>query len=257
MARPLLLDLFCCAGGAAAGYAAAGFDVVGVDIADRPRYPYRFVHADALSFLDTLLDRGGVEAFTLIHTSPPCQDGCALTAGTNRAMGWGREHVQLIPALRRLLDRTGLPYVIEQPDGTAPVRKDITLCGEMFGLGVLRHRNFELSGWTTTRPVHVRHRGRVRGWRHGVYHDGPYVAAYGNGGGKATVAEMQTAMGIDWTDVREELTEAIPPAYTEWLGRAFLAATGRATGPRRTAGFTAQGSELAGVDRKFSGGRAA
>ncbi|MCO8276510.1 DNA methylase [Actinoplanes sp. TRM 88003] len=234
MARPLLLDLFCCAGGAAGGYAAAGFDVIGVDIVDRPRYPYRFVRADALSFLDDLLARDTVHAFTLIHTSPPCQEGCALTQGTNRAMGWGREHTQLIPALRARLDRAGLPYVIEQPTGTAPVRKDVILCGEMFGLGVIRHRNFELGGWTVARPAHVAHRGRVRGWRHGVYHDGPYVAAYGAGGGKASIAEMQTAMGIDWTDVREELTEAIPPAYTEWLGRAFLAGSNRAGRPGAT-----------------------
>lgn len=235
MARPLLLDLFCCAGGAAAGYTAAGFDVLGVDIVDRPRYPFGFVRADALSYLDILLTGGGIRAFSLVHASPPCQADCALTRGTNRAMGWGREHVQLIPALRARLERTGLPYVIEQPTGKAPVRKDVTLCGEMFGLGVIRHRNFELGGWTAPRPAHVPHRGRVRGWRHGVYHDGPYVAAYGDGGGKATEAEMQTAMGIGWTDVREELTEAIPPAYTAWLGRAFHTATGRVSVLRRAA----------------------
>ncbi|MEU4239514.1 DNA methylase [Actinoplanes sp. NPDC026619] len=232
MSRSLLLDLFCCAGGAGAGYHAAGFDVLGVDLVDRPRYPFRFVRAEALSHLARLITGGGIRAFSLIHTSPPCQDGCALTQGTNRAMGWGRDHVQLIPDLRDLLERSGLPYVIEQPNGTAPVRKDVTLCGEMFGLGVIRHRNFELGGWTAGQPVHVKHRGRVRGWRHGVYHDGPYVAAYGDGGGKASVAEMQTAMGIDWTDVREELTEAIPPAYTAWLGRTFLAA---AVAPARIA----------------------
>ncbi|MDJ1138500.1 DNA methylase, partial [Streptomyces iconiensis] len=81
----------------------------------------------------------------------------------------------------------------------------------------------ELSGWRAVQPAHRPHRGRVRGWRHGRYFDGPYVAAYGAGGGKASVAEMRDAMGIDWTDVREELTEAIPPAYTLHLGRAFLA----------------------------------
>jgi hypothetical protein len=88
---------------------------------------------------------------------------------------------------------------------------------------VMRHRDFELSGFAVPQPKHAKHRGYVRGMRHGVYRDGPYVAAYGNGGGKATIAEMQHALGIDWTDVREELTEAIPPAYTEHIGRAFLA----------------------------------
>jgi hypothetical protein len=109
-----------------------------------------------------------------------------------------------------------VPYVIENP----AARADVVLCGEMFGLGVLRHRNMELGGWSTERPAH---RGYVRGWRHGVYRDGPYIAAYGNGGGKGEVSEIQRAMGIDWTDDRKELTEAIPPAYTEWIGRRFLA----------------------------------
>ncbi|MFD3544688.1 DNA methylase [Streptomyces sp. NPDC058655] len=222
--RPALLDLFCCAGGAGRGYDRAGFRVDGVDVIDRSaRYPFPFRQGDALTVLAELIHSGGIVAYAFIHASPPCQDGCALTVGTNRSKGWGRTHVQLIPELRTLLDASGLPYVIEQPNGKAPVRKDITLCGEQFGLGVLRHRNFELGGWSAVRPQHPRHRGYVRGWRHGEYRDGPYVAAYGNGGGKATVPEMQQAMGIDWTDVREELTEAIPPAYAEWLGRAFLA----------------------------------
>ncbi len=219
---PRVLDLFCCAGGAAVGYHQAGFDVIGVDITHRPRFPYRCVQADALNFLDTLIHTGRIAAFDLIHASPPCQEACALTVGTNAAMNWGGTHVQLIPALRLLLDRAGLPYVIEQPQGRAPIRRDITLCGEMFGLGVIRHRHFELGNWALLAPRHIPHRGRVRGWRHGQYFDGPYLAAYGNGGGKASVAEMQTAMGITWTDVREELTEAIPPAYTRWIGSAWL-----------------------------------
>ncbi|MEV4189941.1 DNA methylase [Streptomyces toxytricini] len=221
--RPLLLDLFCCAGGAAMGYSRAGFDVHGVDIADRSaRYPFPFRQGDALALLAALIDSGEITRYTMVHASPPCQAGCALTVGTNQAMGWGGTHTDLIAATRTLLDATGLPYVIEQPNGKAAVRKDISLCGEMFGLGVLRHRNFELGGWTTPRPRHVRHRGYVRGWRHGIYRDGPYVAAYGDGGGKATIPEMQTAMDITWTDVREELTEAIPPSFSEWIGRAYL-----------------------------------
>lgn len=221
--RPALLDLFCCASGAAMGYHQSGYAVTGVDVRPRPNYPFTFHQGDALTVLAELIESGRIRRFDLVHASPPCQDGCALTVGTNRAMGWGRTHIQLIPELRALLNTTGVPYVIEQPNGKAPVRRDITLCREMFGLGVLRHRNFELGGWSAPQPVHKPHRGRVRGWRHGRYFDGPYVAAYGSGGGKATVAEMQTAMGIDWTEVREELTEAIPPAFTEWIGGAFLA----------------------------------
>ncbi|MFI1925749.1 DNA methylase [Streptomyces sp. NBC_00377] len=222
--RPRLLDLFSCAGGAAMGYHRAGFAVDGCDVADRPNYPFPCHHGDALAYLAALITSGEIERYAFAHASPPCQHGCALTVGTNASQGWGRTHVDLVAPTRELLDRTGLPYVIEQPNGRAKIRKDLSLCGEMFGLGVIRHRNFELGGWTIERLAHVPHRGRVRGWRHGEYFDGPYVAAYGDGGGKPSVPELQTAMGITWTDVREELTEAIPPAYTEHIGRAALAA---------------------------------
>ena len=223
MGKPTVLYLFCGAGGAGAGYEWAGFDVVGIDVVAQPRYPFDFIEGDAIEVLADLIATKDIRGYDLIHASPPCQEACALTVGTNRSLGWGRTHEQLIPALRRVLRRAGLPYVIEQPDGRAPIRKDIRLCGEMFGLSVIRHRNFELGDWTMTQPAHLPHRGRVRGMRHGVYHEGPYVAAYGNGGGKASVAEMQAGMGIGWTDVREELTEAIPPAYTACVGKAFLA----------------------------------
>ncbi|MEU4005654.1 DNA methylase [Streptomyces albidoflavus] len=220
--KPLILDLFCCSGGAGAGYAEAGFQVVGVDIAPRPRYPFEFHQADALEYLRQLIDSGEIRRFAAVHTSPPCQAGCALTVGTNASQGWGDDHVDLVAPTRALLEETGLPYVIEQPNGKAKIRKDLRLCGEMFGLGVLRHRNFELGGWKAAQPAHKKHRGYVRGYRHGVWREGPYVAAYGDGGGKATVPEMQEAMGITWTDVREELTEAIPPAYTRCIGRGLL-----------------------------------
>jgi hypothetical protein len=223
--RPLLLDLYTCAGGIATGYHRAGFDVHGVDIVDRRNNPFPLTVADALEHLARLIDTGEIARYSFVHASPPCQDKCALTVGTNRSRGWGGTHTDLVAPTRALLERAGLPYVIEQPNGRAEIRKDITLCGEMFGLGVIRHRNFELGGWTAPRPRHRPHRGRVRGWRHGEFHDGPYVAAYGNGGGKPSVAELQTAMGITWTDVREELTEAVPPAFGEWLGRAYLTHT--------------------------------
>ncbi|MEU9876676.1 DNA methylase [Streptomyces phaeochromogenes] len=219
-----VLDLFSCSGGAGFGYHLAGFAVDGCDIADRPRYPFAYHHGDALEYLARLIATGEIERYTLAHASPPCQDKCGLTVGTNASQGWGGTHQDLVAPTRELLDASGLPYVIEQPNGKAEIRKDLSLCGEMFGLGVLRHRNFELGRWGAMQPAHLRHRGYVRGWRHGVYRDGPYVAAYGDGGGKATVPEMQSAMGITWTDVHEELTEAIPPAYTRWIGTAFLTA---------------------------------
>lgn len=223
------LDLFCCSGGTTRGLQRAGFHVTGVDKVARPRYiGDDFVQADAFEFLTENLAILSIE-FDLIVAGPPCQKGSALTVGTNASRGWGHQAdvVQRIPELRVLLDLTGLPHVIEQPVGDAPIRKDLRLCMDMFKGDreppyVWRHRWFEISGFTVEEPTHPKHVGRTRGWRHSRYFEGDYVAAYGNGGGKATVPEMRHAMGIDWTDVREELTEAIPPAYFEYIGREFL-----------------------------------
>lgn len=214
MSRPMLLDLFCGAGGAGMGYHRAGFDVVGVDIASQPNYPFEFFQMDALELLRWLATRGA-QGFDAIHASPPCQGYTALKAVH------GNEWPRLVEPVRTLLDAIGLPYVIENVQGS-PVRRDMTLCGEMFGLGVIRHRYFELGGWVGTPPLHKPHRGRVAGMRHGQWYEGPYFAVYGEGGGKGTVAQWQQAMGIDWTDVRREIAEAIPPAYTEHIGAQLL-----------------------------------
>lgn len=216
MKKPIILELFCCAGGAGMGYSRAGFDVIGVDIVDRTNYPFTFHRADALDVLKEVV-RGYHPWVVGIHASPPCQAKCTLTQGTNAHLA--DRYEDLYEPVKDLMTRTGLPGVIENPSA----RPDAVLCGEMFGLGVIRHRKFELVNWQTDPPKHTPHRGRVRGHRHGKYYDGPYIAAYGKGGGKGNVAEMQEAMGIYHTDVHEELTEAIPPAYTEWVGRRLLA----------------------------------
>jgi DNA (cytosine-5)-methyltransferase 1 len=212
MTRPKLLDLFCGAGGAAMGYYRAGFDIVGVDLHPMPNYRFEFHEGDARRFLF----KHGHE-FDAIHASPPCQASTALTKGTNA----GREYPQLIPFTRAALLATGLPTVMENVQGS-DLRRDLTLCGEMFGLDVIRHRYFEVS-FPVTQPVHLAHRGRVAGMRHGEWFTGPYFAVYGDGGGKGTVAQWQQAMGIHWTDVRREIAEAIPPVYTEFIGAQLLA----------------------------------
>lgn len=243
--KPWVLDLFCCAGGATRGYQQAGFRAYGVDKVPRPNYcGEEFRRRDALGLLTGWLKAAfPLKRYSLIHASPPCQARSTLTTGTNRAMGWGREHDQLVPAVRDLLDRTGLPYVIEQPSNHGGlIRTDLTLCGDMFEHPdrppwVQRHRDFEIHGFTVAQPPHPKgpisgHRGYVRGYRGrhggtpGFYRDGPYIAAYGDGGGKGEIPEMQHALGIDWTDVREELTEAIPPSYTALIGAAFLSHIG-------------------------------
>jgi len=249
MTTPVLLDVYCCAGGATAGYKRAfegtPVKVIGIDKMPRPRYcGDHFVQTDAIAFL---LDPGrfltGIE-IVAVHTSPPCQAGSTLTVGTNASKGWGGEHEQLVPPTRELCEALGVPFVIEQPSNHGGlIRPDLVLCTDMFPeqVGpppwVQRHRDFELHGFDVPQPAHPKgpvrgHRGYVRGYRGksgdrpGFFRDGPYVAAYGDGGGKATVAEMQHALGIDWTDEREELTEALPTVYTEHIGRALRAHLG-------------------------------
>ncbi|WP_458245168.1 DNA methylase [Streptomyces sp. MAI_2237] len=218
-----VLDGCCCIGGATEGLRRAfgpNVHITGVDIEAQPDYRGDAFHqGDVVAFI-----RDCGREFDFIHVSPPCQGEGAPTKGTNRARNEaiGRTYPRLIRPVRAALDATGRPYVMENVAGSE-VRKDIRLCGEQFGLGVLMHRYFELGNWTTAQPVHPRHRGRVRGWRHGEYHEGPYVAAYGKGGGKATVEEIRAAKGIDWSTDHVRLREALPPAYMEWIGRAFLA----------------------------------
>lgn len=214
MSAPIILDLYCGVGGAGVGYHRAGFDVFGVDYAPQPDYPFEYEQCDALAYLRSAIDSGAIRRFDAIHASPPCQHASALTKGTNR--GNGVHYPSLIEPTRALLIESGLPYVIENVQGAA-VRRDVTLCGERFGLRVIRHRYFECS-FPTVQPEHVPHRGRVAGMRHGEWFDGPYFAVYGDGGGKGTVAQWRDAMGIDWTHERKSIAEAIPPAYTEYIG---------------------------------------
>jgi hypothetical protein len=213
MSKPKLLDLFCGAGGAAMGYIEAGFDVTGVDIAPQPDYPGHFIQGDALTYLAE-----HHAEYDAIHASPPCQASSALTKGTNK----GKLYINLIPATREMFAQIGKPTVIENVQGS-DLRRDLTLCGEMFGLSVIRHRYFELGGWAALPTPHKPHRGRARGWRHGTYYDGPYWQVYGSGGGKGTVAEWQQAMGIHHTSNRKSIAEAIPPAYSRFIGGQLLA----------------------------------
>ncbi len=213
MSAPRLLDLFCGAGGAAKGYIDAGFDVDGIDIEPQPDYPGTFIQGDAIAYLAA----HGHE-YDARHASPPCQASSALSKGTNK----GNYYLNLIPATRALLALQSGPSIIENVQGS-DLRRDLTLCGEMFGLGVLRHRYFEIGGWAAIPTPHKPHRGRVAGYRHGEWFDGPYFAVYGEGGGKGTVAQWQEAMGIDWTNNRKSIAEAIPPAYTRFIGGQLIA----------------------------------
>ena len=209
-----LLDLFCCAGGAARGYQMAGFDVTGVDLFPQPRYAGdRFVQGDALNFL---AEHG--HEYDAIHASPPCQHYSALVAR------WpDREYPDLLAPTRDLLTAVGKPWVIENVVG-APFAYHVQLCGTMFGLRVYRHRRFETS-WLIFQPAHPPHLIRAGGHksqrqRKKHYEAGGFVTITGNVG-----SYCGPAMGIDWM-TGEELSQAIPPAYTEWIGRNLLESMG-------------------------------
>lgn len=204
-----LLDLFSGAGGASAGYAAAGFTVTGVDLAPMPRYPHTFHQADALDYLAA----HGAE-FDAIHASPPCQAYSTLRHRT------GGEYVDLVDATRAALQATGKPYVIENVVG-APLINPVMLCGSMFGLRAAgrvlrRHRLFEATFPVTTPPDGCT--GRPVGGVYGTGGAGQMTRGY-----KFQPDEAKTAMGIDWMS-RAELSQAIPPAYTEHIGAYLLAA---------------------------------
>lgn len=206
------LDLFCCAGGAAMGLHRAGFEVVGVDLRQQPRYPFEFHHADALEF--------PLEGFDFIWASPPCQRFSDLAKRNGNAHEWP----DLVDPIRKRLEVSGAAWVIENVEG-APLRNPVTLCGTMFdGLRVLRHRLFE-SNFPIAQPPHGSHPL--------VFTMDKRKAHYGKldqnksfvqvtGGGNCSKENAAAAMGIDWM-TKNELNEAIPPAYSEYIGRSALA----------------------------------
>lgn len=221
--KPRLLDLFCCAGGAGMGYHRAGFDVVGVDIKPQPHYPFEFHQADALEYLA----QHGHE-FDAIHASPPCQGYSRL-----RHLPWlkGKVYPMLIDPVKELLELSGKPWVIENVED-APL-EGIVLCGQMFGLPVYRHRKFETSFYML-QPWHSKHtevigHGRlVNDRKKGSLNNSSSKGAWGKqkiitvAGGQFAKEDGAKALRIDWMN-KKELAQAIPPAYTEFIGEQLLA----------------------------------
>ena len=199
MTRPRLLDLFCGAGGAGKGYHDAGFDVVGVDLHPQKNYPFEFHQADALEYL-----AANWRWFDAIHASPPCQRYAGVTAWR----GNQEDHPDLVPETRRLLTAIGGAWVIENvPE--APIRRDLFLCGTQFGLNVRRHRAFEMSIPPSVLVPQCNHQPTNLPFMHK---------------GERAYAD---ALGCEWMTNREG-RQAIPPAYTEFIGRQLLAALERA-----------------------------
>lgn len=204
---PRLLDLFCGAGGATRGYQLAGFHVTGVDLHPQPHYcGDEFVQADAMTF--------PLDGFDAIHASPPCQ---SFTAYRRKGRGVGDGYPDLIAATRARLVDSGLPYILENVPG-APLRKPIQLCGSSFRLDVRRHRLFESNfvlltppcdhSWQTPRFPPATNRTNLRSTVEvGVW--------------RIPLDVQQAAMGIDWMP-RKELTQGIPPAYTQFIGEQLM-----------------------------------
>jgi DNA (cytosine-5)-methyltransferase 1 len=212
--RRRLLDLFCCAGGAGLGYSEAGFEVVGVDIRPQPNYPFAFLRHDVMK-----LDLKFISTFDAVHASPPCQSYSDLAKRNGNADAWPR----LIEPVREMLFRSGLPYIIENVEG-APLVCPVVLCGTMFrGLRVIRHRLFE-ANFPILTPKHGTHpKGHIFDKRKAHYGktDDMRDFVQVTGGGNCTVAAARDAMGIDWM-TKNELNEAIPPAYTRFIGKQLL-----------------------------------
>lgn len=230
--KPRLLDLFCCEGGAGKGYADAGFDVFGVDIDPQPRYPFPFERWDALAVLDELIRNAGelvlYGKFDAIHASPPCQDHSVSQQFGLAERGTGHLLGETIALLRQL----HVPWVVENVvsrSTKALMPGAFTLCGSMFGLGardsrgqwrvLKRHRLFMASFPVT--PPDCTCRGQLVG---GVYGHGEQGVNGGRGYGFAADAARE-ALGMPWV-TRDGAKEAIPPAYTEHVGRHLLAQIG-------------------------------
>ena len=207
---PKLLDLFCGSGGAATGYSQAGFDVYGVDIKPQPYYPFWFLRADAIEHLVSV----DPSKYDFIHASPPCQAYSSASPAVN-------DHPDLVGLTRDWLVATGVPYVIENVP-QAPMRRDLMLCGSMFGLEIQRHRIFEFGcGASVDVQPSCEHR-----WKEGR----PW-SVVGNAGGTLSrsrsethsfkyrnLAHAQELMEMPWVRTRKGITEAVHPAYTRFIG---------------------------------------
>lgn len=214
MDKPKLLDLYSGAGGAAYGYKLAGFDVTGVDIRPQPRYAGdRFIQADAL---DYVAQYGWM--YDAIHASPPCQRYSSITKTAKSQ----HKHSDYIPQTRYLLETIGLPYVIENVPGARKyLHNPFMLCGTMFNLMVVRHRYFETNisqDWLLPPCCHD-----LRVAKHGrpAIEGEEFAAVTGHFSG---IKYARKSMGISWTMNQKELSQAIPPAYTYFIGLQLMLA---------------------------------
>lgn len=260
MSRPKLLDLYACQGGAGAGYARAGFDVYASDLEPKhaKRNPFPFHVGSALNALEVLIEGDSLPFridgtvqwlrladFDAIHASPPCQGYSIATAGNPEARG---KHERLIAATRTLLERTGLPWVIENVEqALSQMVAPALLCGRMFGLGAIdedgcelvldRHRLFE-SNMPLATPQHPKHGaqqvagvyggGRRSSKPDATPADDRYAARYERKGGYVprSKAVQQRLLGIDWMS-QYGMYQSLPPVYCEYVGAQLMRVVSR------------------------------
>lgn len=212
MSKTRLLDLFCGAGGASMGYYMAGFEVEGVDIKPQKHYPFKFYQADALEF--------PLDGYDAYHASPPCQPWSRIRKLTI-AQGNAKVYPELLVPIRERLKGTGKPSVIENTVG-APLIDPIKLCGSSFYLLVRRHRLFECNFELFRLPCCHYREVKNKPPLHRLTGKSRVVGCYGNGRGKGdNLALWSEAMGINWM-TRKELSQAIPPVYTEYIGKYLM-----------------------------------
>jgi DNA (cytosine-5)-methyltransferase 1 len=210
MTKLRALDLFCGAGGASSGLATAGFDVTGIDIAEQPRYPFRFIRGDVFE----LIESGDIDldAYDFVWASPPCQGHTAYKRRPDHVRPVDTDGA--IKKIRALLNKSRAAYAIENVPG-APLLDPITLCGSMFALDVRRHRCFETS-FPMIKPS-CRHELQQGDFPQATNRKNRRKTAE-IGVWRIPLNVQQRAMKIDWMQL-EELSEAIPPAYSEWIAR--------------------------------------
>lgn len=224
--KPRLLDLFCRVGGASVGYARVGFEVEGVDIDPQPNYPFKFYEADAFSF--------PLEGYDAYHASPECKRYCQAIACRP---GYRDKYEDQIAMIRPRLVATGKPYVIENvPWAKHLLHNPIMLCGTMFGLKIKRHRYFESNiDLGLLSPFGCACRGKA-----GYTNADKGFSAFDRGAKLISVAghnfcvdDARVAMGMSWAN-QDELSQAIPPAYTEYIGKYLMQQIGITSNDAKT-----------------------
>ena len=208
-----LLDLFCGAGGCSVGYNRAGFDVVGVDIEPHADYPFELILADAVK---VATDTAFLSQFDVVHASPPCPRYSVAT----KATGTSDNHPDLVPVMRDLLNAWGGIWVMENVPG-APMPTAVTICGKAMGLQwIKRHRLFESNVLLFSPGCACDNRGTVSVFGH----SGEDRRKSAGGVRKhVPIAEVRDLMGVPWMRSRDDIADAIPPAYTEYLGHQLAA----------------------------------